>query len=119
MNPTTTIQTGALLAITPYKVAERLTADDPKLVPFLTYTDRDSYLAWVAAWKEEYRLTSGAIRIEKRQWRAAGSDIPWPLQVSLRDHRRAARSLLALRAAGKRDSSARARAARVAAEAAV
>lgn len=112
MNASTLIDTAALLSITPYKSADALAADDPKLAPFLTYETRDSYLAWVAAWKAEYRALSAAIRAEKLEWRAAGSDIPWQLAVSLRDHKRLARSLLALRHAGKIDSWARAQAIR-------
>jgi hypothetical protein len=112
MNASISLNLTALLAISPYLVADRLMADDPALLPFLTYTDRDSYLVWVTAWQVEYRTLSAAIRTEKVAWRAAGSNIPHPLQISLRNHRRLARTLLALRAAGKRDSWAKAQAAR-------
>ena len=112
MNAPTILELAALLAISPYETKDRLTADDPALRPFLTYTDRDSYLAWVASWKAQYRALSATIRAEKREWRAAGSNIPRPLQISRRDHTRIARTALALRAAGKIDSWARAQAAK-------
>jgi hypothetical protein len=114
MNEKSTIDTAALLAASPHKATEHLEADDPKLVPFLAYTDRESYLAWVAAWKAEYKSLSATIRTEKREWRAAGSNIPWQLQFSLPNHKRLARTLLALRHAGKADSWARAQAAKAA-----
>lgn len=101
-----TIDTAALLSATPYKESDKhdLAEHPEKLAPFLTYADRDSYLAFVAEWKSVYRNLSAEIRIQKRDWRAAGSDIPYPLQRARNDSRRLARTLLALRAAAKVDS---------------
>jgi hypothetical protein len=108
------IDTAGLSAITSHSDSDKhqFTEQPDKLAPYLTYTDRESYLAFVADWKSTYANLSATIRAGKAQWRAAGSDIPYPL---VRDHvanRHLARTLLALRAAGKVDSRAKREAAR-------
>ena len=105
---TTMIDLSALRKISPWRAQEALTADDPALIPFLTYVGRAAYLAWVAEWQSLYRTLAVQIRADKVAWRAAGSEIPPQLRFDLFDARSLARTLLALRAAGKRDSWAKA-----------
>ena len=87
-----------------------------ELARYLAYTDRQSYLDWVAAWKAAYRDLSERLRAEKRAFRESQrSGVPDPIAAGLFPDRRLARALLAIRAAGKRDSWAKAQAARRAA----
>ena len=107
-----TIDTKALLASMPWSpddAAEWERNEEHELDPFFTYTDRESYLAWVADWKAEYAALSARIRAEKRERRqlqragAYDSAAARPLVCD----RRLARAMLALRRAAKRDSWAR------------
>ncbi len=77
--------------------------------PFLTYTDRTSYLKWVADWKSVYRELSVAQRLRKTVIREAGSSASaeqWRALIGGKLH---ARGMLALRAAAKLDSASRRR----------
>ena len=44
----------------------RLEAEEAVVHPALTFTDRESYLAWVATWKLSWHATVAAIRAAKR-----------------------------------------------------
>jgi len=90
--------------------------DDQALAPFFAYHDRESYLAWVAEWKELYRGLSVDIRTDKRAIWKADKDATWQQRHALVQQRRLARAMLALRHAAKRDSWRRATAERAAAE---
>jgi hypothetical protein len=78
--------------------------EDPAYAAHFAYTDRESYLAWVAAWKEAYRALSLAQRERKAARRAAGSSVPAQIWWDLYDGAHQAWAMLALRAAAKRDS---------------
>ena len=100
-------------------------ADDPAWAPHLTYTDRESYLAWVTRWQTVYAALSVAQRARKAATREAaraisrgekpaptindGSANWWWSPAEGKTH---ARALLALRAAGKVNSWAKRNAAR-------
>ena len=84
--------------------------------PFFTYTDRESYLAWAAGWKEDYRDLAAEIRRLKRErptLQRTGAYDP-AAAAPLVAGRKMARALLALRRASKRDSWAKRSAANVA-----
>lgn len=90
--------------------------DNGAFNPFFEYTDRATYLAWVAGCKAQYGELAAAIRREK----AARPDLQ---RAGLYDRaaarplveaRVAARAMLALRRAAKRDSWAKRNAARAA-----
>jgi len=53
--------------------------NDPAWQRFFAYTERESYLAWVAAWKANYRELTLRQRTIKAELRAAGSNLPWDL----------------------------------------
>ena len=68
---------------------------------FLTFTDRDGYLAWRADWRAEYKEISANIREMRAVWRAEGSHHEFPLHSQLYEKRARARSMLTLRRASK------------------
>lgn len=108
-------ESGKLIGLADPRLPEDLTIAD--LSTHLTYTDRDSYLAWVIAWKSAYAALSAQIRADKAKCRAqqrAGDSNASRLQVSLHDDASSARMLLALRRVAKTDSWSRALAARAA-----
>ena len=80
--------------------------DDPAYEEHFTYTDRESYLAWVAEWKATYAALSSAQREHKAAIRAAAGDLATQAseQAAHADGRKQARALLAIRAAAKLDS---------------
>src|SRR5436190_14113907 len=84
--------------------------------PFFAYTDRESYLAWVAGWNDDYRQLTTEIRRLKRERPALQRAGAYDSVAAgpLVDARQAARALLALRRASKRDSWAKRSAAKVA-----
>ena len=92
---------------------------DPAYGEHFTYTDRESYLAWVADWKAVYRALSEAQRGHKAAIRAAGGDVATQAseQAARADGAKQARALLAIRAAAKLDSWAKRSAAKEAAAA--
>jgi len=79
---------------------------DPAYAEHFTYTDRESYLAWVADWKAAYAALSDAQRGHKAAIRAAAGDAATQAteQATHADGRKQARALLAIRAAAKLDS---------------
>ena len=106
---------GKLAGFADPRLPEDLGADD--FAGFLVYTDRASYLAWVADWKITYAELSTQIRSDKaacREMQRAGDINASRLQVKLNDERISARMLLALRRVAKADSWTRATAARAA-----
>jgi len=78
--------------------------NDPAWQRFFAYTERESYLAWVAAWKANYRELTLRQRAIKAELRAAGSDLPWGPSREVIENRHYAQLLLGLRAAAKIDS---------------
>ena len=103
--------------------AGRLARKDPvpheDLAPHLSYEGREDYLAWVAAWKAGYRALTLAIRALKAGGPAPDDVLPAECVLDRNSAKAFARAMLALRAAGKRDSWARATAAKAAGEGAV
>lgn len=84
---------------------EDLEPDDFK--EFLTFTDKDSYLAWVSERKAYYAELTEKIRLSKRVTRdmqRAGSPKAGEMQASLARNGHLARILIALRKAGKKHS---------------
>lgn len=84
--------------------------------PFLSYTDRATYLAWVTAWKQDYADLTAEIRAMKQQrpeLQRAGAYDKAAVAPYLRA-KRFAFALLALRRVAKRDSWEKRRAANVA-----
>lgn len=82
-------------------------ASSPEVARHLTYTDRESYLAWVTEWKAAYRELSAAQRSRKAEIRNAGSSATGSQWWALLDGRTTAQLMLFLRAAAKADSWAR------------
>ena len=89
------------------------------LAPHLSYEGREDYLAWVTDWKAGYRALTLAIRAIKAGEPAGDDILPAECVFDREGAKAFARAMLALRAAGKRDSWTRATAAKVAREAAV
>lgn len=84
---------------------EELFPTDDELRSHLTFTSRERYLAWVAAWKTEYKALSARIRELKKTLRQSHEGRPvWQEMVNLMRSKAVARALLALRALGKRVS---------------
>ena len=107
---------GKLAGFADPRLPEDLTSED--FASFLAYTDRASYLAWVAEWKAVYADLSKQIRADKtecRQMQRCGNERASSMQVRLVDEGISARMLLALRHVAKVDSWSRATAARAAA----
>ena len=107
-----TIDTTALVRSMPWDPDDRRdweTNEHGELDAFFSYTDRASYLAWVSVWKEEYAALSDAIPVLKRSRRELQRDGAFDSHATrpLRASQVAARALLALRRAAKRDSWAR------------
>jgi len=80
---------------------------DPAWAPYIDLSSKDAYLAWVTSWKAAY----AALTVAQRERKAAvanasreGKVIPWD---DLYNGKGYARTLLALRAAGKVQSWAR------------
>jgi len=74
---------------------------DPAWAPYIDLASKESYLAWVTSWKAVYAALSVAQRERKAAVANAarqGQIIPWD---DLHNGRSYARTLLALRAAGK------------------
>ena len=88
------------------------------LSPHLSYEGRDSYLGWVVAWKAGYRALTLAIRAIKAGEQVPGDVLPAECVLDRNSAKAFARAMLALRAAGKRDSWAKAKAAKAVREAA-
>jgi hypothetical protein len=101
-----TIDLTALRIATPWTNADDPDWEGRELGSFFTYDDRGSYLAWVREWKTEYATLSARIRAQKRErcelQRAGAYDVL--AARPLREDRRLARGMLALRRAAKRDS---------------
>lgn len=95
------IDTQKIMVISPWKAGDALAVDDPALQPFLTFADRESYLAWRAEWKEAYRDLSAYIRFLRKQFRSEGSDHEVVTVSLLYSNRALARTMLALRHASK------------------
>ena len=113
--PAITFDAAAFAALSPWKGIDDDT--DPKLLGLIELGSREGYLAWVAAWKAEYKATSARIREARAAFRAAGAtgaEMPFSVKEPLLRNRALARTLLAARRAGKRESWARAQAARTA-----
>ena len=89
------------------------------LAPYLSYEGRDDYLGWVASWKAGYRALTLSIRAIKAGEPAIQDILPAECVLDRNGAKAFARAMLALRAAGKRDSWAKATAAKAAREAAV
>jgi hypothetical protein len=104
----------ARYAVEAYRNGKVVTKElsDPAWQRFFAYTDRESYLVWVAAWKANYRELSLRQRAIKAELRAAGSDLPWGPSREVIENRHYAQLLLGLRAAAKIDSWAKRQAAR-------
>ena len=98
--------------------AGKNTVPEEDLAPHLSYEGRDSYLGWVAAWKAGYRALTLEIRAIKAGEQAPGDVLPAECVIDRNGAKAFARAMLALRAAGKRDSWAKATAAKAAREAA-
>jgi hypothetical protein len=99
------------------RASVRLTAEDRAVREALRFTDRESYLAWVAAWKAAYRRVADEIRAQRRIMRdPAAGDLDRGAAMSRRHSGRiAAFNLLVLRHAGKAESRRRRDACRAAA----
>ena len=114
-----TIDTKALSSSMPWSRDDEVEwgrNEQHELDPFFTFTDRETYFAWVADWKAEYADLSARIRAaksERRELQRAGAYDPAAARPLFCD-RRLARGLLALRRAAKADSWAKRNAARVA-----
>lgn len=95
---------------------ERMTAEEADESPLLSFSGREEYLAWVAAWKAALKERVESIRAEKARRRDTSLEVHE--RNGANNERQALRveacNLVALRLAGKRRSSA-ARAARLAA----
>lgn len=87
------------------KTVEELDSED--YAPFLPFTDRDSYLEWVADWKETYKALSESIRGSKetaKNMARAGDPKAGFAQANAVIKGRQARALLALRRVAKGQS---------------
>jgi len=98
---TTMIDNQNLVRISPWDPNKAIQSDDPALEPFLTFTDKDSYLTWRAEWKAEYVELSSRIRALRAVWRSQGSNHAPETHHALFTSRAVARTVLALRAASK------------------
>lgn len=90
-----------LYATIPWRRSLEKAADDPVYQPFLTFEDREGYVAWRAEWRKLYAELSVAIREARKTWRAEGSEHDSRLSSALFTNRARARALLALRRASK------------------
>ena len=87
-----------------------LKEDSSSIKDYLTYSDRESYVAWRASWKAAYKSTSQKIRELKAQRKLKNRPANVSLVTVLGDlwrQQNIARSLLVIRKAGKEDSRAR------------
>lgn len=84
------------------KTVEELDSED--FASFLTFTDRDSYLEWVADWKETYKALSESIRGSReaaKNMARAGDPKAAYAQSSAALKGQQARAMLALRRIAK------------------
>lgn len=111
-----TFDAAAFAALSPWK---GITDDtDPKILALIDLSSKESYLAWVAAWKTEYKACSARIRSARAAFRTAGAtgeSMSFAVKEPLLRERALARTMLTARRAGKRESWARAQAMRAAA----
>lgn len=87
--------------------------DASHFAPFMTYTDRESYLEWVKAWKAQYAGLTEAQRATKAKVFPVGFANADDKDIAALHHqRRLARAMLALRRHAKADSWAKRQAAK-------
>lgn len=113
---TVVFDAAAFAALSPWKGIEDDT--DPGLLALIDLSGREGYLTWVSAWKAEYKAASARIREARAAFRVAGATgepMTFAVKEPLLRNRALARTLLAARRAGKRESWARAQALRAAA----
>jgi hypothetical protein len=87
-----------------YTVAVWIDAEDYDLEPLLTFSDKASYFAWVAEWKEAYDVISETIRMRKVQRKPryrVGDTTENDVRRALNAKRAVARALLCIRKASK------------------
>lgn len=87
------------------KIAEspRRESDEAFLGAYLTFQDRESYLAWRQQWREAYRAFSSQIREEKRAFKEAQREGSpgWDFFRTRHAQKATARGLLLLRKLSK------------------
>ena len=72
---TVVFNAAAFAALSPWKGIEDDTS--PGLLALIDLSGREGYLAWVSAWKAEYKATSARIREARAAFRAAGFATGW------------------------------------------